>query len=186
MQLCSNAGQYPSTCWRRMKDGTFTYKVIVLWVNRLPTSHVQGHRGWEQTSDLFMLAMNKLKYLTGSPFCEYIYIYISLSLGDIQFMPTWSVFTFFQTFLNFWSNAPKCRHLGGGGGMCMLFEICEKTPFQKCMGWGGIGDHIFEYRGRTFRRFRVCRPQAAPLTRGGHQLTGLPLGALTYCGVGAK
>ena len=24
-----------------------------------------------------------------------------------------------------------------GGGMCMLFEICGKTPFQKCMGWGG-------------------------------------------------
>ena len=21
--------------------------------------------------------------------------------------------------------------------MCMLFEICEKKPFQKCMGWGG-------------------------------------------------
>ena len=21
--------------------------------------------------------------------------------------------------------------------MCMLFEICEKRPFQKCMGWGG-------------------------------------------------
>ena len=61
-----------------------------------------------------------------------------ISLGDIQLMPTRSVFTFFQTFLNFWSNAPKCRHLGGG--MCMLFEICEKTPFQKCMGWGGIGD----------------------------------------------
>ena len=31
------------------------------------------------------------------------------------------------------------------GGMCMLFEICEKRPFQKCMGWEGIGDHIFEY-----------------------------------------
>ena len=42
-----------------------------------------------------------------------------------------------------------------GGGMCMLSEICEKRPFQKCMGWGGIGDHIFEYRGPTFRRFRV-------------------------------
>ena len=27
----------------------------------------------------------------------------------------------------------------GGGGMCMLFEICEKRPFQKCMGWGGGG-----------------------------------------------
>ena len=25
---------------------------------------------------------------------------------------------------------------GGGGGMCILFEICEKMPFQKCMGWG--------------------------------------------------
>ena len=70
--------------------------------------------------------------------------------------------------------------------MCMLFEICEKTPFQKCMGWGGIGDYIFEYRGRTFRRFRVFGPQAAPLTRAGHQLTGFPLGALTCCGVGAK
>ena len=21
--------------------------------------------------------------------------------------------------------------------MCMLFEICEKRPFQKCMGWEG-------------------------------------------------
>ena len=48
-----------------------------------------------------------------------------------------SKFTFFQTFLNFWSNAPKCRHLGGG--MCMLFEICKRPPFQKCMGWGGGG-----------------------------------------------
>ena len=36
------------------------------------------------------------------------------------------------------------------GGMCTLFEICEKRPFQKCMGKGGIGDHIFEYRGRIF------------------------------------
>ena len=112
---------------------------------------------------------------------------VEISLWDIQFMPTRSVFTFFQTFLNFWSNAPKCRHLGGGGGgMCMLFEICEKTSFQKCMGWGGIGDHIFEYQGRTFRRFRGFGPQGAPLTRAGHQLTGLPLGAPTYCGVGAK
>ena len=60
---------------------------------------------------------------------------ISLSLWDIRSMPTRSKFTFFQVFLNFWSNAPKCRSLGGG--MCMLSEICEKRPFQKCMGWGG-------------------------------------------------
>ena len=24
-----------------------------------------------------------------------------------------------------------------GGGGCILFEICEKRLFQKCMGWGG-------------------------------------------------
>ena len=29
------------------------------------------------------------------------------------------------------------RPFGGGGGMCILVEICEKRPFQKCMGWGG-------------------------------------------------
>ena len=109
---------------------------------------------------------------------------IDISLRDIQNMPTRSKFVFFQGFLNFLSKAPKFHSVGGG--MCMLFEICEKRPFQKCMGWGGIGDHIFEYRGRPFRRFRVFRPQAAPLMRAGHQLTGLPLGAPTYCGVGAK
>ena len=65
--------------------------------------------------------------------CIDICMYISLR--DIQFMPTRSEFTFFQTLLNFWSNAPKCRYLRGG--MCMLFEICEKRPFQKCMGRGG-------------------------------------------------
>ena len=38
--------------------------------------------------------------------------------------------------------------------MCMLFEICEKRPFQKCMGWGGVGGHSFAHRavqGRTHR-----------------------------------
>ena len=39
--------------------------------------------------------------------------------------------------------------------MCMLFEICEKTPFQKCMGGvGGVGGHSFAHRavnGRTHR-----------------------------------
>ena len=34
---------------------------------------------------------------------------------------------------------PSHLALGGGGrGMCILFEICEKRPFQKCMGWGGV------------------------------------------------
>ena len=29
------------------------------------------------------------------------------------------------------------------GGMCILFEICEKRPFQKCMGGGGGSETIF-------------------------------------------
>ena len=57
------------------------------------------------------------------------------SLGDIQFMPTRSEFAIFRGFFKFWSNAPKFRSVGGG--VCMLFEICEKRPFQKCMVWGG-------------------------------------------------
>ena len=71
---------------------------------------------------------------------------------------------FFRLFSTF-GLMPQSVVTLGGGGMCMLFEICEKTPFQNCMGWGGIGDHIFEYRGQTFWRFRVFGPQAAPLTR---------------------
>ena len=59
-----------------------------------------------------------------------------ISLWDIQKVPTRSKFAFQQGFLNFWSNVPKCHYLGGGG-MCMLFEICAKRPFRKCMGWGG-------------------------------------------------
>ena len=109
-----------------------------------------------------------------------------ISLRDIRSLPTRSVFTFFQTFLNFWSNAPKCRHLGG---VCACFsKSVRKRRFRNVWVGGGIGDQIFEYRGRTFRRFRVFGPQGAPLTRAraGHQLTGLPLGAPTYCGVGAK
>ena len=42
----------------------------------------------------------------------------------------------------------------GAGGMCMLFEICEKRPFQKCMGWGGWTVGSFAHRavnGRTHR-----------------------------------
>ena len=107
-----------------------------------------------------------------------------ISLGDIHNLPTFWVLALFGNFYNFCLDVQTCRHLGGG--MCILFEICEKRPFQKCMGWGGIGDHIFEYRGRTFRCFRVFGPQPAPLTRAGHQLTGFPMGAPTYCGVGAK
>ena len=53
-------------------------------------------------------------------------------------MPTRSKFALFGGFLNFRSDAPNFRSIGGGGGgMCILFEICGKKPFQKGMGWGG-------------------------------------------------
>ena len=46
----------------------------------------------------------------------------------------------FGTFTGFFELLVQCAKIpsrGGGGGMCILFEICEKRPFQKCMGRGG-------------------------------------------------
>ena len=60
-----------------------------------------------------------------------------ISLGDIQNLPTLWVLALFGSFCNFCFRVQTCRHLGGG--MCILFEICKKTPFQKCMGLGGRG-----------------------------------------------
>ena len=39
--------------------------------------------------------------------------------------------------------------------MCMFFEICEKRPFQKCMGWGGGGGHSFAHRAVQGRAHRA-------------------------------
>ena len=63
-----------------------------------------------------------------------------ISLGDIQNLPTLWVLALFGSFCNFRFHVQTCRHLGGG--MCILFEICKKTPFQKCMGLGGRGCHF--------------------------------------------
>ena len=65
----------------------------------------------------------------------------AISLGDIHNMPTFWVLALFGIY-SFCFHVQTCRHLGGGG-MCILFEICKKTPFQKCMGWGrGGGCHF--------------------------------------------
>ena len=55
--------------------------------------------------------------------------------------------------MNFWSNAQKCCLFWGG--MRILLEICEKRPFQKCVGWGGGGvdGHIFV---QTELQIRQC------------------------------
>ena len=48
--------------------------------------------------------------------------------------------TFWFFFYNFCSDVQTCQHVCVGGGVCILFEICEKRPFQKCMSWvGGRG-----------------------------------------------
>ena len=63
-----------------------------------------------------------------------IFTIVFISLWDIQFLPTRSVFTFFQTFLNFWSNAPKCRHLGG---VCVCFTKSVRKRRFRNVGLGG-------------------------------------------------
>ena len=46
----------------------------------------------------------------------------------------------FGTFCGFSKLLVCCANLSSvWGGMCILFEICEKMLFQKCMGWGGGG-----------------------------------------------
>ena len=80
-------------------------------------------------------AVYKVLYCT-----EVCCVAVCVSLGDIWFMPTWWVLTFFLDFLNFWSDAPKfCARVCGGWGICIPFEICEKRLFQKCMSKGGGG-----------------------------------------------
>ena len=61
---------------------------------------------------------------------------VLISLGDIWFLPTRSEFAIFSEIFQFLVQCTKML-LPRGGGMCMLFEICEKRLFQKCMGWGG-------------------------------------------------
>ena len=64
--------------------------------------------------------------------------FVSISLGDIRFMPTRSEFAIFRGFFN----APIHQNFVLKGGVC---ACCEKRPFQKCMG-GGVGGHSFEHR----------------------------------------
>ena len=49
-------------------------------------------------------------------------------------------------FYNFCFNVQTCHHKGGG--MCIFFDICEKRPFQKCMGGGARWSH-FSAKGYT-------------------------------------
>ena len=93
---------------------------------------VAGTRGMQAACVLPAVAWGR--EASSAQICMYVYARIRKSLGIIQSAPTRWVLALFLGFMNFWSNAPKFRFVGGGG---ILFEICEKRPFQKCMGWGG-------------------------------------------------
>ena len=55
--------------------------------------------------------------------CGIIVAIPGISHEDIRCVPTRWVLALFLAFVNFWSNAPKFRPVvGGGGGMCILFE----------------------------------------------------------------
>ena len=58
----------------------------------------------------------------------------------------------FGTFPGFYEVLVQCAKISScwGGSMGILFEICEKRPFPKCMGWGG-GKMI------TFLSKRSCK-----------------------------
>ena len=74
-----------------------------------------------------------------------------ISLGDIHNMPTLWVLALFGNFYNFCFHVQTCCHpVGGGGGgvMGILFEICKKTPFQKCMGGGVTFFSVAQHIGR--------------------------------------
>ena len=113
-----------------------------------------------------------------------------ISLGDIRFPPTPSEFAIFRGYFNFWSNAAECCYLGRD--TCVLFEVCEKRSFQKCMGWGmGVGGHSFEHRAvnetphmtrqcsrdHSFFRIRVVVMSLLPLST----RAGTPLGHTSPC-----
>ena len=55
----------------------------------------------------------------------------------------------FTSFSALFAQCAKMLFLGGGGGMCILFEICVKRPFQKYRVGGGVGIHIFEHIARN-------------------------------------
>ena len=64
---------------------------------------------------------------------QYLNPYLSGTFITFQLCGFWHFSVVSATF------ASACKHVvtGGGGGMCILFEICMKTLFQKCMGLGG-------------------------------------------------
>ena len=62
---------------------------------------------------------------------------ITISLGDIQNLPTFWVLALFGTFYNFCFCVQTCRHLGGGG--VYFLKSARKRRFTNVWVWGGRG-----------------------------------------------
>ena len=63
-----------------------------------------------------------------------------------------------STFHGFSELLVQCAKISSlwGGGMCILFEICEKRPFQKCMGGGGSETIFLQNRGPLLGFSAIC------------------------------
>ena len=66
--------------------------------------------------------------------------------------------------------------------MCILFEICEKRPLQKCLGgWGGVRNHIFAELGAEVDTARIFSDVPAQLAEVCNPGFPVPGDAPTYC-----
>ena len=93
-------------------------------------------------------------------------------------MPTRWVLVLFVGSLNFGSNAPNFRP--SWGGMCILFEICEKRSFQKCMGGGGSETIFLHNRGAKLDVARIFSNLPAQLAEVCNPCFPVPGDAPTY------
>ena len=79
--------------------------------------------------------------------CHFKYrrkIYTYISLGDIHNMPTFWVLALFGNFYNFCFHVQTCRHLGGGGGVCVYFLTSARKRHFRNVWVGGGGFAIFQ------------------------------------------
>ena len=104
-------------------------------------------------------------------------------------MPTFWVLALFGIFYNFCFHVQTCRHLGGGGGMCILFEICKKTPFQFGVWvWGGgvvvTFFNVAQHVGRCTQTWHCIHFYSESLSSSAFPFSGragTPLGQTSPC-----
>ena len=96
-----------------------------VWLN----SNMQSHETMEYNKDCEVITVKSPDGSQSRYETHWVHAYLS---GDVRYAPTRRVLALLLGFVEFRSDAPYFRW--GWGGICILFEICEKRPFQKCMG----------------------------------------------------